>query len=255
VAVGAAASEAAALAAVEEVGAAAAVASAVEVPVTAGDANSVHPWMRQHFRDGDLEKISKAVDQAEKNTSGDIVPMVVHRSIDTGHVPQVLFLVLYVVALLIGIFVSHDNYDFNLLNFAGAACVVSLLVAVALAKIEWIQRCLVSASSRTQEVHLRAELEFYRNHFDQTKNHGAVLLFVSLLEKRAVFLCDEALSKKLSQKAMDDLAAGLVKKVKHGQLLEGLLESIQKTGELLALHLPPTADQKHELSGKLRIED
>ncbi len=223
--------------------------------MTVGDLSSLHPWVRRYFRDGDAEKVSQAVEAAEKNTSGDIVPMVVHRSANVSHVPQVLFLLLYVIALLGGVSWGAENENFNLMLFAGVASIVSFGLAFALARLEFIQRALISSKALAEEVHLRAELDFYRNHFDQTQNHGAVLIFISLMERRAVLLFDQVLAKKIDQASADAITAALVDKMKHGHLLDGLLQSIQKTGDLLSQHLPASPDGKHELSSQLRVED
>lgn len=73
-----------------EVGLAAAADSVEEVPVEVGNFPS---WARSVLKPEDLPKISEAVRRAEMKTTGEIVPVIVHRSSVVGHVPLMFTLV------------------------------------------------------------------------------------------------------------------------------------------------------------------
>lgn len=231
------------------------VASVEEDQVTVGNNQAPQAWIKKYFREGDAEKIQQAVKAAESKTSGDIVPMVVHRSANLSHVSPTVFLLLYVTILLAGTHFLVEERDVNFLIFALSAGVFSLLVAIAAGYIELIQRLVLPRRLLNHEVHTRAELEFYRNHFDQTKSHGAVLIFISLFERRVVVLCDQFLAKKVPQQRWDTVAEIISSSMKQNNLLEGLLKALVLSGAILAEVLPGDGSQPHEISTDFRIQE
>ena len=52
----------------------------------------IEKWLKSYLKKEDLSSLEKAVAQAESQTSGEIVPMVVRHSSTLGHVPLTLFL-------------------------------------------------------------------------------------------------------------------------------------------------------------------
>ena len=53
----------------------------------------------------------------------------------------------------------------------------------------------------------------------------------------------------------EDVCALVVNGLKTGQPAEGLRQGVKKTGELLAAHLPPTAETANELANHLIFVD
>jgi len=237
------------------VGPAAAAVSVEEVPVTVGDQRSTPAWMKEHFQEGDVALIKKAVENAETKTSGDIVPMVVHRSANLASVIPTLFLLILLVLILFGTqaLVLEQELSFSL--FCLTAAGVSLLLSWLLSRFEWVQRLCIPKALLSHEVHVRAELEFYRNHFDQTKAHGAVLIFVSLFERQVVVLYDEFLAKKIPQSEWDQVSSHVSSHMRDHRLVEGLSKAIQTSADILMKVLPVNEMQTHEISTDFRVKE
>lgn len=211
--------------------------------------------MHGHFQKGDSHKIQQAVEKAELRTRGDIVPMVVHRSANLSSIFAELFLVIYVVVLVLGTPVVMEELELNFNVFALIAAVLSIGTAFVLSKLEAVQRFMTPKTLLSHETHTRAELEFYRNHFDQTKEHGAVLIFVSMMERRVIVLCDQFLAQKVNQSRWDSIAESLSKALGQGMLLQGLIQAIEQTGQVLAEVLPASGTQEHQISNEFRIKE
>ncbi len=212
-------------------------------------------WAKKYFSHEGTQKILAAVKAAERKTRGDIVPMVVHRSANLSNVSPTLFLLFFVLVLLIGTKPIIEEYEISFFLFSFCSALVSLTLSLLLARWEFIQRLVIPGSLLNHEVHTRAELEFYRNHFDQTKSHGAVLIFVSLLERRVVVLCDEFLAKKIPQERWDSVSELISTHMKQNELVNGMIQAIEKTGQFLAEVLPGDGTQLNEISTDFCIKE
>lgn len=230
-----------------------AVALAGEVQVAAG--NHVPPWAGSFISEADFERVSAAVAKAEHTTTGEIVPMIVRRSSATGHVILLLTLFFLVSALTLGVdeLESLDEVDSHWVILGMALS--SFGVAWLLAKIPVLQRWLTLPGDLQAEVELRAELEFYRKGLHSTHGKTGVLLFVSLMERRAVVLADEAIAKKLPQNSWADICEMMIHGIKQGRPADGLTSAIQRSGELLAKEFPLKGENPNELSNQLILKE
>jgi putative membrane protein len=234
-----------------EAGPAAAVDSAVEVPVEVGSKK----WSEQLLQSGDEDKVTQAVAKAEARTSGEIVPMIVRRSSTTGHVPLMLTLMI-LVALLAFEVPQHPwlaRYGLTwALFFVSAFC---FLISIPLSKLVLIQRLMVPQGDQIFQVEERALLEFYQTGIIDTKARTGILLFLSIMEKKAVVLADESIAKKLPPETWKQICDDMVHGIQLGKTADGLILAIEKCGQILAQHFPPTADNPNELKDHLIIKE
>lgn len=233
-------------------GPAVAVALAAEVPVEAG--KTPH-WAHVFMKDKDFERVSFAVAKAEHTTTGEIVPMIVRRSSAIGHVVIILSLLILALALTLD-FDQLETFDFVdshwvVLGFA----VVSFGLALGLARIPTLQRWFTMPADLLFQVERRAELEFHRKGLGATKGKTGVLLFVSLMERRAVVLADESIAKKLPKNTWDEICKLMVSGIHQGLPAEGMISAIQRSGELLSKEFPAHGENPNELSNQLILKE
>lgn len=225
---------------------------AAEVPVAAGD--EIPGWLRGFLKPQDLLKIRDKVAQVEKETSAEIIPMVVQRSSAIGHVPFLIGLMIFSCVLWLEIhylWQSHAEWAVLLTAFLMLA---SFVIGRLLSASTWLQRVLTPNADEAHSVAVRAELEFYRRVFGKTERRAAILIFVSVMEHRVVILADEAISKALPGNTWDTLVAHLVEKLRDGQFQEGLMTSIQECGDLLKGLFPPDGRKTNEIANDLIIK-
>jgi putative membrane protein len=224
------------------------------------------PQFLKLISESERQRVSEAVRKAEEKTSGEIVPMIVMRSSVVGHVPVILFLILTGLSLALSVPSSLANY-FELVGTsslqaqllsAGSVIVMLVLfgwISVQLSKIRSVQRIFTSKRDQNFQVEERAVLEFHQHHLVQTQSRTAVLIFISLMEQRAVILGDKAISEKLPPGTWDSILSEMILDIKKGQAGLGLTRAVERCGEILSQHFPIQAGDKNEICNQLIIKE
>lgn len=217
---------------------------------------AIPSWLKSYLSEQDLAKIELAVQRAEHNTTGEVVPMIVHRSTTSGHVPLILFLIFT------AFFFAYDFYRMQMDTFVwplwlifALNLVVGLILAKVLAKIPFIERFLANKVDQNYQVNQRAMLEFYNHRVNHTENATGILIFISLLEHRAVVLGDQPIASRLPQDAWQEVVDLLIAGIKGKKLAEGYIQAIEKSGQILATHFPHQRHNPNELPNKLIIKE
>lgn len=221
-------------------------------------------WIRKYLSESEIAEISQSVHAAELGTEGEIVPMIVHRSSAVRHVPVILGLSLALLFFGVEILGLNGWYLSDWLPFLyqhGGYQVLFLAVLMALAwglaHLHGVQRLLTPNADERDQVHRRAQLEFFLHRLNRTQKKTAVLIFVSIMERRAVILADEGIAKVLPPNTWDLILKSLTKKMGRGDWAQGFHEAIQQSGELLKAHFPAPqgAASANEISNNLIIKE
>lgn len=197
----------------------------------------------------EIQKISESVAEQEKHTIGEIVPVIVRSSSYTGQITFIIILILMVILLLGDLY-----FKFHLVYFSLLLASV-LIVSPGLSRILWIQKLLVPDHDELTQVHQRAELEFCRNSVHKTHAHTGILIFVSIMERKAVILADEGIAKKLPPEKWKHILNDLLKDLKEKNWGPGFIRTIEQCGSLLKEHYPSQGRNGNELSNQLIIKD
>lgn len=225
---------------------------AVEVPVAVG---KIPSWAKNFISEGEVQKVEKAIEKVETTTAAEVVAMVVRRSSPLGHVPFQVTLILLVSILVFEIPQMDFFTDWNLtwlFLLLSAACYG---FATVIAKNKWVQRVLIPRNDQKFQVDERAQLEFFLNGLTGTTGKTGVLIFVSLLERRAVILADKSISSKLPAETWDHILKDLVGAIKAGRRGDGLSSAIQKVGSIVSEHFPVQKNDANELQNHLIIKE
>lgn len=218
-----------------------------------GKEKKQHSWIKKYLSGEDIIHISRMVTQAEAHTSGEIVPIICKRSSAIGHVPVVTFLLL-AIALLTADLSWHPSLSMEaLLGILVGCLVASWFISLQLARWSFWQRIMTSNLDEQQQVWIRAELEFSRNKVSQTQQKTGILIFVSVMERRAVVLADEGISKHYPPETWKELVAELSSHLKNDQWTLGFEKAIQKASKILSEKLPAERHELNELANHLRI--
>lgn len=212
-------------------------------------------WLRGYIQSNDIDAIEKAVQSAELKTSGEIVPIIVHKSSTTGHVPLILILIFTSLYFFFGAWDLQLEMGLNPWLVAPLDFAVILLAVAFLSRLHCVMRWLTPKQDLIAQTEQRALVEFYNHRVNHTDAATGILVFLSILERRAIVLGDEAIAKKLPaeswQKIVDSLTQGIRKK----QTLKGLIQAIEMCGDHLTHHFPRAHDDVDELENHLIIKE
>jgi putative membrane protein len=214
------------------------------------------------FSDQDRQRIAEAVAEAERGTDAEIVTIVAPRS-DSYHdvglhyavlamllVPVGLALVPqawidWAVALLLGWDAQLTRGLVMLYIFVKMAAAF-LIVRYALAFMPW-RMALTPGATKVRRVRRRATELFRAACLGRTRRKTAVLLYLSLAERRAEIVVDEAILARVDPSEWGEAMAALVGEVKAGRPGEGMAQAVGRIGAVLAAHVPALDDNPNEI--------
>jgi putative membrane protein len=218
------------------------------------------------FSEADHGLVTAAVARAESASDGEIVTIVAARSDayhDVGlHYAVLAMLLVPTLAAVLPqawldwalglVFGWNAGLSFRLVMLAlvVAMAIVFLIVRFAFAWMPLRMAC-TPASTKTRRVRRRAVELFRAGTERRTKGRTGILLYLSLLEHRAEIVADEAIHGRVEPDVWGEAMAALVEGVKAGRAGEGMALAVEKIGEVLARHLPPTLDNPNELPDRL----
>jgi putative membrane protein len=218
------------------------------------------------FSEADHALVTEAVAEAERSSDGEIVTIVAERS-DAYHDVGLHYAVLAMLLVpTVGALIPQAWIDWGLALVFGWNASLSfrllmLLLVIKMAIVFLIVRfafawtplrmALTPASTKTRRVRRRAVELFRAGTERRTKGRTGILLYLSLLERRAEIVADEAIHSRVDSEIWGDAMAALVDGVKAGRPGEGMALAVAKIGEVLAKCLPPTLDNPNELPDRL----
>lgn len=211
-------------------------------------------WINKYLSEQDFKNIEAAISAVEEQTQGEIVPVIVRRSSAIGHIPLSLTLVFILLLLVLELpwkdwlWVHPWIYLWPVLIF------FCFLLSNLLARFKWIQKVFVPEHDEMDQVHQRAHLEFFVNQVHRTQAGTGVLIFVSVMEKKAVILADPSLAAKLPKDAFDPILQKFMQGLKKGQWGTAFVEAIQDCGEPLKTHFPIKSESARELKNHLIVK-
>ena len=153
--------------------------------------------------DADRKTIESCVREVEKNTSGEIVPMVVSASY---HYPMSNMIGGLIFALLIAIAITlvysiqkawGGVTAIDLWLFPAVLAVAFLLFHELVKRIPRLKRIFITKAEIAEEVEEAAVTSFFRNGLNNTRDRTGILIFISVFERQAFVLADEGIHAKV----------------------------------------------------------
>jgi len=197
--------------------------------------------------DLDKKNIKEAIKEVELKTSGEVVPVILKQS---DFYPAAHFRL----ALIMGIFFSllcYYLYDFDDPITLIWAQIPGTLFGYALAYIPILKRMLTTVKERQEEVHQRAIEIFYENKVSMTRDRTGIMIFISLLERKVEVLADCGINEKVPKDYWNELVQNLSRDIASGNMISGVVSSIQTCGESLQKSFPIKSDDTNEIIDEL----
>ncbi|MFA7382406.1 MAG: hypothetical protein WC001_03070 [Desulfurivibrionaceae bacterium] len=200
------------------------------------------------FTEAENRQIATTIAGVEKNTSGEVVAMVVTAS-DTY--PEAALLAGLTIGGLAALLVT----DLFLADSLGYFLPLLLLGAIGFGNLAKIYppllRLFIPDSRKEARVTERALRAFYEKKLHTTRDNTGVLFFISLLEHKVWILADTGIYQKISQETLLGYAEKVATGVKQGQACNALCQEIETVGNVLARHFPVKSDDTDELSNQV----
>jgi len=210
----------------------------------------------QPFTNAEQEQIRQAVQEAERVTKGEIVPMIVPASAlyrEAGY-RMGLILALLALALLLTIEMYWLPWGWHAGN-AGwllLAVVVSYGLGQWLGRVPMVVRFVTSRERMAHKVALRAEQAFYKHGLHNTKGRTGILILVSMLERRVHILADKGINDHVPVGTWDGLVNGIIAGIRTGHATAAICAAIAECGVLLGQVSPAESrDNPNELPDTL----
>lgn len=216
--------------------------------------------------DADHARVSAAVHAAEAGTAGEIVTIVADSSDRYGDVALWWSAAVAILALA-ALAAFPDFYTAWLDRFLDGwsvewtpARAFETALALAVMKflgmrliLQWmpLRLLLTPGVVKAQRVRRRAIRYFKVGAERRTSGRTGVLIYLSLAERRAEIVADEAIHPKVAPETWGEAMAGLVAEVHEGRMADGMAAAVRAVGAILAQHFPRASDDVNELPDRL----
>jgi putative membrane protein len=227
------------------------------------------------FTASEQESITRAIEKAEKKTSGEIAVMVLDESdyyreaLTSGAVISAILISL-IIEMVISYFLAintawHNGNAYiirdvlymayknaNLWRFLPAAILLYFPLRFLMAYVQPAFKLHFVAKKRIDEaVSEKAIISFYEKGLYRTRDATGILIFISLLERRVWILGDKGINEKISKDFWKALADELTSGIAKSDNGKAVCEVIEKCTVELERYFPIKSDDKNELPDKV----
>lgn len=209
------------------------------------------------FTESDKALIRDAVGEAEKSTSGEIVPFFVNES--DKYEETNLRAALYFALLALGS-AGVLSYSWSLpfvitpLEVVIFTIVLSAIGYLISKFVDPIRKWLTPNEMMLERVQQRALVAFLSEEIFNTENRTGIIILISHFEHLVEVLGDSGINAKVDQKDWQHVVDVILEGIKAGKPAEGIANGVKKCGELLvAAGVDKPAGNPNELSDDIRL--
>lgn len=222
---------------------------------------------RQLFAEKDLDRITQSISEAEKKTSGEIVPVVASASGRYDRAEDLFGVCCALLAVAVAWLFLQDTRpvsgDWEAGEILGLGLLPILLIffvgfllgTAAATFISALRLPFISKREMMEEVDRGAAEAFHRFRLRGTAGATGILIYVSLYEHMVRILGDSTIAEKLKQTDWDEICNLVVGGISKGKPADGICEGIGEAGRLLAQHFPIEEGDTNELRNVVRFMD
>jgi putative membrane protein len=214
----------------------------------------------------DHARVSAAVHDAETGTAGEIVTIVADTS--DLYLDIALWWAIAAAVLALGALTAFPDLYFGLASRFSNGWIIewsrSEVLEMALALViltfgltrlilQWmpLRLFLTPKMTKARRVRRRAIRYFKVGAESRTTGKTGILIYLSMAERMAEIVADEAIHTAVAPEAWGEAMAHLVAEVRLGRVADGMIASIRDVGDILSQHLPRATDDVNELPDRL----
>jgi len=216
--------------------------------------------------EADHAKVSTAIAAAEGSTAGEIVVVVTETS-DPYHDVGLHWALLALIAVLAWAAACPSCLEWSrdlivggwstepslreLLTFLMILAVFKFTAVLLILKYRPLRLALTPGATKTRRVRRRALTVFKAAAERRTSGRTGILIYLSMGERRAEIIGDEAITSMTTPETWGEAMAALLSHVRQGKVADGMVAAIERIGLVLAQHFPRAADDRNEIPDKL----
>ena len=222
--------------------------------------------MVRQMTEADHDKVSAAITKAEESTAGEIVAVATPIS-DSYHDVALHWALVPLFAVLAWAAWRPTAlawwYDFLFGGWSPDPTMSQLLTllmffaalkfTVALLILKWmpLRLFLTPAATKHRRVRRRAIAIFQAAAAGRTTGRTGILIYLSLAERRAEIIADEAILKVTDDHTWGEAMTELLTNVREGRVGDGIAAAVERVGVVLSEHFPRSAADRNEIPDKL----
>ncbi|GMQ80698.1 MAG: hypothetical protein BMS9Abin05_0126 [Rhodothermia bacterium] len=207
-----------------------------------------------------LAAVEAAVKEAEKLTSGEIVPFIVKQSssypVASWRGGAIFGLGGLMTVLILGQLYAGWSLGwlFTVGGTGSAALVLGALGVLLVRSVPAVERFFAGSSSMTHAVRDRSMRAFVEEEVFDTRERTGILIFISLFERRVEVVGDSGINARVESddwvRVVEDILTG----IRDGTMVEGLVSAVNRCGSLLEEKgVEIREDDTNELSDSVRF--
>jgi putative membrane protein len=214
----------------------------------------------------DHAKVSAAIAAAEAQSDGEIVAVVTDLS-DPYHDVALHWAVLALFLVLAWAAICPSCLNWWLDLFLGGwrpeptlreqltalmiLAAVKFTAVLLILKIMPLRLLLTPGATKERRVRRRAIMVFKAGAERRTIGRTGILIYLSMGERRAEIVADEAITKVTTPETWGEAMSALLVEVKAGRPGDGIVAAVERVGAVLAEHFPRSAADTNEIPDKL----
>ena len=222
--------------------------------------------MVRRLSEEDHAKVSAAIAAAEAKSDGEIIAVATELS-DPYHDVALHWAVLAMIAVLAWAAICPTCLDWwldlflggwrpeptlrELFTFLMILAVLKFTAVLLILKYMPLRLALTPSATKERRVRRRAIATFKAGAERRTIGRTGILIYLSMRERRAEIVADEAITKVTSPETWGEAMAALLVEVKAGRPGDGIVEAVERVGAVLAEHFPKTSADTNEIPDKL----
>ena len=211
-------------------------------------------------------RVTDAVAEAERGTDGEIVT-IVNLTSDSYHDAGLHGAIAALFAFFSSLAIFPAFYrnlataisggweqDYSMSQWLTMILVASIVIFLAfryLFAISALRMAITPQSTKNRRVRRKAIAFFKVGAEKRTVGLTGILIYLSLRERRAEIVADEAITAKVAPEVWGDAMDAMIAEVKAGRPGEGMAAAVEQIGVILAEHFPKSLDNRNELPDRL----
>lgn len=195
-----------------------------------------------------LDVVRGRIQELERKTSVEFVPVMVERSATYAWVSGLVFVVFFIVTNELLLWLSVDLTSWQRLPMSFSAGALLGLLSNRTSICRWI----VSPHEMNEEVEEMAHRVFLKEEVFATKARSGLLLLVSKLERKVFLLADKGLLAVMPGDYWKDLGMRLAADFNAKKPGETFLSALNELAPQLSEKFPPASENLNELSDHVR---
>lgn len=198
----------------------------------------------------DQDYLKKQITRAETLTQAEIIVGVTRRSSDYN-MAALLVAVIVAMGSMTGL-VMLDWWPFSFVSFQLAQIAIALSVYMVMVETGWVCR-FVPDLYLQRAVRRMAREMFFDDDLQGTQERNALLIFVSLRERRIELMPDKALQSRVPFHIWDELLKAAIERKAKENLVNWLGDTIVNCARVLKAFDPAQADNPDEIANNVRF--